>query len=145
MRYILVNLLLVLVLAAVPAVAQTDQSTTPGRNINVPVPKSIAEADNVVLEVKIGTLPKGAEIEINTADGRFLGVISPFGSSPQETDAVATYVIPLPRDLTGEKRLNLLFKFSGAVYSRRAPTSRDIRSVKIKAVPPDAGTAGLRQ
>lgn len=136
MRSISVRLLVLVVLAALPVAAQTDRTTAAGRNINLAMPKSISENDKVVLEVKIGALPRGAELEINTSDGRFLGVISPFGVSSVES----IYTIPVPPDLTTRKSLELRFTFGGPIYSRRAPTKRDIRNAKIKVAHGNTGT-----
>jgi hypothetical protein len=131
----MMKLILVILLSVLTAAAQTDQINIPGRNVNLRLPKSAAREDRVWLELKVGALTKGTEIEARTADGRLLGVISPYGQTSRSAETVSIYTIPVPRDAFDKGRLRLRLIVDAPDRSQRAPTKRDIRSVRLKVSP----------
>src|ERR1700733_5281318 len=132
MKYALVKLLFVSILLTVAVNAQVNHSGITGRTVSLALPKVLAENDGVWLELKIGNLTKGSEIEIWSVEGRFLGVISPFGPASRDTRVVATYVFPIPRDAVDNDRLEIRLVVDGPNHVERAPTKRNVRSVKLK-------------
>jgi hypothetical protein len=122
---------LILLFSVLTVVGQTGKIEV-GRRIDLKLPESIAQTGNIWLEVRIGALTKGTEIEIYTSEGKFLGVISPFGSGHFDKEASSGYIIPIPREAIGEGQLALRLLINLPDRSNRAPTKREIRGVRIK-------------
>lgn len=100
-----------------------------GRVVNLDLPRDLKEDELVVLEVELGVIPRGAEIELETTSGKMLGVISPHGiRSGREA---GTYTVPVPRDAICDKRLSLrlVLSFQG---EKRGPSEREVKSVRLK-------------
>ena len=125
------KLILVILLSALAAAGQTNHDSA-GRNVSLRLPKSTVRDDRIWLELKVGVLTRGTEIEIRTADGRLLGVISPYGAKFRDAAAVSTYAVPVPRDVVDKGQLAFRLIVTGPHRSQRTPTKRDIRSVRLK-------------
>jgi hypothetical protein len=135
MKYVLVKLLFVMALAALTVTAQVDRgsgSGSIGRNISLALPKTLEQTDSIWLRLQTGNLTKGSEIEIWNVEGRFLGVISPFGPASRDPRDTATYIVPIPREALKDGRLELRLIVNGPNNAERAPTKRDVRSLKLK-------------
>lgn len=129
MKYFLFSLLFVIVLSAIPVIAQTAGT---GSNVTLTLPRTPEQTDNVTLQVKIGNFTKGTELEIWTVEGRFLGAISPFGNASRDPKDTAIYSVPIPLDAIKDKRLELRLVINTANNLERAPTKKDVRSAKLK-------------
>jgi hypothetical protein len=109
-------------------------SSAAGRVINLVLPRDLEAADSVWLEVKLGAIPRGAEIEIETTSGKMLGVISPHGI--RSGDEAGTYSVPVPPEAISGKRLSLRLTLS-YVGRKRAPTLKQVKSVRLKITSTD--------
>jgi len=125
------KVILVILLSVLAAAGQTNQDNA-GRSVNLRLPKSAAPDGRIWLELKVGVLTRGTEIEIRAADGRILGVISPYGAKFRDADAVSIYAVPIPRDVVDDGQLAVRLIVTGPNRSQRTPTKRDIRSVRLK-------------
>ena len=81
------------------------------------------------IEVQVGPIGRGQEIDVTTASGRELGVISPFGVRVGQ-DA-GTYTLPLPGDAIRDGRVSVRFTISQFGAPPRAPTAGEVQSVKL--------------
>jgi hypothetical protein len=100
----------------------------PGRVVDLVLPRSLSENESVVVEVKLGVLPRGAEILVETTSGRMLGVISPYGIRPG--NEAGTYTVPVPRDAISNERISLRITLSHN-HSKRTPTTQELRTVQL--------------
>lgn len=110
---------------------QTTQAA-PGRVVKLVLPREPAVDESVWLEVKLGVIERGAEVELETTSGRFLGVISPHGI--RTGDEAGTYTVPVPPDAVSNKRLSLRLTLSRR-GKKRAPTLKEVKKVSLKITP----------
>lgn len=106
---------------------------TPGRVINLVLPRTLSANEVVWIELKLGAIGRGAEIEIETKSGKTLGVVSPHGI--RSGDEAGTYTIPLPHDAIFNKRVSLRLTLTQG-RAKRAPTTKEVKSVRLKITSP---------
>ena len=87
----------------------------------------------VWIELKIGAIERGAEIEIATTAGKSLGVISPFGI--RSGDQAGTYTVPLPADTISNNHVTLRLTLNQYGHAKRAPTAQEVRCIRLKITP----------
>lgn len=90
----------------------------------------------VYLEVRLGTLAGGQEIELRGDDGRLLGVISPHGIRPGRE--AGTYTLPLPADALRDGRVRLRLITTPAGGAPREASADEVREVRVILGPPAA-------
>jgi hypothetical protein len=103
-----------------------------GRDVDLKLPRALQAGETAFIEVQLGLLPRGKEIEVTTPSGRMLGVISPFGlRAGQEA---GTYNLPLPADtiIDGHVIIRLYVTQNG---TRRTPSVDEVRNVRVKIAP----------
>ena len=101
----------------------------PGRVVNLVLPRSLNENEGVAVELKLGVLARGAEIQVETTSGRMLGVISPYGIRPG--NEAGTYAVPVPLEAISNQRLSLRITLSHN-HNKRAPSNKEVRSVRLQ-------------
>lgn len=113
--------------AALTFLVVLGQST--GRIETLVLPNALRPGETAWLEVKVGVIARGAEIEIATTSGRLIGVISPF--AVRAGNEAGTYTLPLPPEAISKDRvsLRLSLRYSG---SSRAPTLQEVQSVRVR-------------
>ncbi len=99
------------------------------RLVKLALPHALEATESVWLEVTLGPLPTGAEIKLETATGKTLGSVSPFG--PQARKSGGTYVVPIPRDAVSKDTLSarILVAHGGSL---RAPTEQEVPRVELR-------------
>jgi hypothetical protein len=105
----------------------------PGRVVNLVLPRSLNADEGVVVELRLGVLTRGAQIEVETASGKMLGVISPYGI--RAGNEAGTYTVPLPSEQISNGRVSLRITLSFN-RSKRAPTMKEVRTVRLKITSP---------
>ena len=103
-----------------------------GRDVTLTLPRALQPGETAFAEVQLGLLARGLEIEVTTASGRALGVISPYGvRAGQEA---GTYSLPIPSDaiVKGQVAIRLSLNQSGHT---RAPTAKEVKIVRVKISP----------
>jgi hypothetical protein len=105
----------------------------PGRVVNLVLPRSLSAAEGVSLELKLGVLERGNEIQVETMAGRLLGVISPYGIRAGEEGG--TYTVPVPPELISNKRVSLRIILDQHRRGKRAPTNKELRTVRLQITP----------
>jgi hypothetical protein len=107
--------------------------STDGHMLRLVLPHPLRPGETVWLELTLGAIERGAEIEVLTAEGQFLGVISPFGiRSNQEA---GTYTIPLPSDVFQNSRVSLRLSIGHGGHVPRMPSETEVKSVRLKITP----------
>jgi hypothetical protein len=103
-----------------------------GRGVTVKLPRALRPGEVAFAAVELGLLARGQEIEVTTAAGRQLGVISPHGVRAGQEAGI--YTLPIPPDaiLNGKVTLRLSLHFGD---TRRAPTTKEVRQVRLKITP----------
>ena len=98
------------------------------------MPHALRSGETAWLEVKVGAISKGDEIEVETPAGRFLGVISPFGIRGGH-DA-GTYTLPIPVDVILNDRVTVRVFVKAFGQAQRTPTKNEVKSLIVKIVGP---------
>jgi hypothetical protein len=99
------------------------------RNMTLELPRPLAAGETAFIEVQVGPIGRGRTIEVTTASGQPLGVVSPFGVRTGQ-DA-GTYPLPVPNDAIRDGRLSIRLTISQPGGASRAPTADEVRSVKL--------------
>lgn len=109
-------------------------SAGPGRVVNLVLPRDLSANEAVWIELKLGVIARGVEIEIETTEGKALGVISPHGI--RAGDEAGTYTVPVPPEAISNKRLSVRLTLKQADRSKRAPTTKEVKNVRLKITSP---------
>jgi hypothetical protein len=104
-------------------------------DMTLALPHPLAEGGIAWLQVQVGAIGRGQQIDVTTAAGQRLGVISPFGV--RSGQAAGTYTLPVPADAIHDGRLSVRLTISQAGTAPRTPTNEELRGVKL--IVPDAG------
>lgn len=99
------------------------------RNMTLELPRPLAADETAFIEVQVGPIGRGRTIEVTTASGQPLGVVSPFGVRTGQ--AAGTYPLPVPSDAIRDGRLSIRMTISQPGGVARAPTADEVRSVKL--------------
>ena len=104
-----------------------------GRAMTLALPHPLRAGETAWLEVKVGVLERGAEVEIATASGQSLGVISPFAI--RSGRQAGTYTVPVPADTIREGRLSLVVSLNQNGHPKRAPSAKELKRIRLKVMP----------
>jgi hypothetical protein len=104
------------------------------RDMTLELPRPLAADETAFVIVQVGAIGRGQEVEVTTAAGRPLGVVSPF--SVRAGQDAGTYPLPVPRDAIRDGHLSLRLTISQFGAPSRAPTAEEVRSVKLSVGPP---------
>jgi hypothetical protein len=115
------------------AVLAQGASADVGRVVTLVLPHALGAGETPWIEVKVGSVERGAEIEISTKAGQTLGVISPFGI--RSGDRAGTYTIPLPPEAISDDHVSLRLTLNQYGHAKRAPTVKEVQSIRLKIVP----------
>jgi hypothetical protein len=100
--------------------------------VTLTLPHVPRAGETASLDVTLGVIPRGAEIDVTTPSGRSLGTISPYGIRSGEE--AGTYSVPVPRDAINGKCVPLLLNlvFNGET---RTPTKREVKKLRVVVRP----------
>lgn len=101
-----------------------------GRDVTLTLAHPLKAGEALSLELTIGAIPRGSEIEITTPSGRTLGTISPYGARSGREGG--TYTVPLPADVVSNKNVSVRLSITEYGRAQRAPTSDEVKSVRLK-------------
>lgn len=101
-----------------------------GRTMTLALPHALRARETLWLEVKVGVLERGSEIEVTTAAGQSLGVISPFAI--RSGRQAGTYSLPVPVEVVRDGRLSLIVSLNQNGRPKRAPTAKELKRVRLK-------------
>jgi len=97
------------------------------------LPPAHAQGDTLYLEIELGVVGAGQEIEMTTEDGRLLGVVSPHAIRPGR--AAGTYTLPLPAEAIDRGRLRVRVNVTRSDAPVRPASEQEVRSLRIVAMP----------
>jgi hypothetical protein len=106
---------------------QCGRAAAQDRTLTLPQP--LHAGDTASIEVKLGVIGPGQEIEITTPGGRTLGVISPHGI--RAGHAAGTYTLPVPADAICHGRVAVRLMITRSDAAPRMPNADEVRSVRV--------------
>jgi hypothetical protein len=115
-------------LALVALLAQIANAASVS-DVTLVLPRQLRAGETAWIEVQVGPISRGREIDVTTDSGRDLGVISPFGVRVGQ-DA-GTYALPVPADAIRDGRLSVRLTITQPGGPPRAPTDQEVRNVKL--------------
>jgi hypothetical protein len=107
---------------------------SPARDVTLQLLRPLAADETAFIIVQVGAIGRGQEIEVTTAAGQPLGVVSPF--SVRAGQEAGTYPLPVPRDAIRDGHVSLRLTISQFGAPPRAPTAEEVRNVKLSVGPP---------
>jgi hypothetical protein len=119
-------------LAFFAVLAQPAQQV-PGRVMTLALPHALRAGETAWLEVKVGVIERGEEIEIQTTAGQPLGTISPFGV--RSGQPAGTYTVPVPPGAIANDHLSLRLLIDQSSHAQRGPTVKEVSRVRVKIMP----------
>jgi hypothetical protein len=99
------------------------------QSMTLQLPRPLAANETAFIEVQVGPIGRGRTIEVTTAAGQPLGVVSPFGVRAGQ-DA-GTYPLPVPKEAIRDGRVSIRLTISQPGGPPRAPTADEVRAVKL--------------
>jgi hypothetical protein len=88
--------------------------------------------ETVAIEIELGIVGPGREIEVASKDGRLLGVISPYGIRAGQS--AGTYTVPVPADVLDGNRIDIRLRVTRSSRVAQAPDANEVRSVRAVIV-----------
>jgi len=104
--------------------------------VNLVLPRGLTEGEGLAAELTLGVLERGAEIQVETMSGKLLGVISPHGI--RAGHEAGTYTVPVPAEAISNNRVSLRIILNRHPRGKRAPTTQELKSVKLTITPPSS-------
>lgn len=99
------------------------------QDMTLTLPQPFDDGDSTYIEVQVGVIGPGQEIEVKTADGRTLGVISPHGIRAGR--AAGIYTLPLPADAICKDRVGITLTVTRSDAAPRSPNAEEVRGVRV--------------
>ncbi len=99
------------------------------QDMTLTLPQPFDAGDSAYIEVQVGVIGPGHEIEVKTADGRMLGVISPHGIRAGR--AAGVYTLPLPADAICNGRVGITLMITRSDATPRVPDADEVRGVRV--------------
>lgn len=100
-----------------------------GRVETLILPHALRAGESATLEIQVGAVSHGTEVEVRTMSGQLLGMISPFGV--RSGNEAGTYSVPVPADAISNNHISvrLMLKY---YQSQRAPTRQEVKRIRIR-------------
>jgi hypothetical protein len=98
-------------------------------SITLTLPHALRSGETAWVQVQVGVISPGQEIDVITTSGQELGVISPYGVHMGQ--ASGTYTLPVPSDAISHGRLSLRLTITQAGNAPRTPTTQEVPSVRL--------------
>jgi hypothetical protein len=111
------------------AAAMASSGSVASEEMTLALPHPLAGGGSAWLQVQVGAIGKGQQIDVTTDTGQMLGTISPFGV--RSGQAAGTYTLPVPADAIHDGRLSIRLTISQAGTAPRTPTTEELRGVKL--------------
>jgi len=113
--------------------AQTSATAVQQGVTELQLPRPPNPHEAVLLKIRAGNLPRGAEIVVMSADGKLLGSASPYGLSGGQ--GAATYTIPLPKSAIADGQVQVRVEVAQPGRAAHPSSAREIESVELVYVP----------
>ena len=116
-------------LAPSAALSASDGPADDAATMTLILPHALRPGEIAFVEVTVGEIAPGQQVEVTTADGRRVGTVSPFGIRPGAE--AGTYALPVPADAIGSCSLPLRLSITRPDGPPRPPTADEVRGVKL--------------
>ncbi|HQT78863.1 MAG TPA: hypothetical protein PLD10_17560 [Rhodopila sp.] len=93
------------------------------------LPHPLRAGEMAWIQVQVGTIARGQEIDVTTAAGEELGVISPFGV--RAGHAAGTYTLPVPAGTIRDGRVAIRLRITQFGAPPRPPTPQEVRGIRL--------------
>jgi len=101
--------------------------------VDLALPRA-ADADEAIwLQVNVGMLPPGAQLEIRARSGELLGAVSPF--AVPRGQAAGAYLVPLPESVITDDRVELRLVLRRPGAAPRPPRAGEVEEASLVYVP----------
>jgi hypothetical protein len=111
------------------------QSENPAPDeMTLALPHPLRAGESAWIEVQVGPIGRGREIDVTTAAGQELGVISPIGVRTGQNAGTYTLPVPglpVPGDTIRDGRVSVRLTITQSGEPPRAPTTQEVRSVRL--------------
>jgi hypothetical protein len=97
--------------------------------LTLALPRALTAHSAAFVEVQVGRLARGQEIDVTTRSGREVGVISPYGM--HDLQNAGGYTLPLPSAAITDNQVILRLTTTPPGQQQRAVTKDEVRSVKL--------------
>lgn len=114
--------------ASVSAPRSQSRQIDNARERTLVLPHALRKGETAWLLVKVGEIGRN-QIQLMTQDGRPLGTISPFGIRSGKPGGI--YTIPVPAEALTDGRLLLRLSVIQSGGTSRAPTTKEVKSVRL--------------
>jgi hypothetical protein len=102
------------------------------REITLKLPHTLNHGETAYVLIEVGVIGRSL-ILITTADGHSLGSISPF--AVRSGQVAGTYTLPIPPEAFHGRTLTLRLSLMQSGDARRAPTSDEVKSIRLLVRP----------
>jgi hypothetical protein len=109
------------------SIAQSRQIND-AREMTLVLPHPLQKGETAWLLVKVGAIGRD-QVQLTTQDGQPLGTISPFAIPSGKPGG--TYTVPIPAKALSDGRLTLRLSVIPSGGAPRAPTTQEIKSVRL--------------
>ncbi|WP_448956383.1 hypothetical protein [Labrys neptuniae] len=116
-------------LAATPLVLAGFLAGGTGSERSFTLPRQPAAGDIAWLELEVGPIARGQQIQVRTAQGQMLGAVSPFGVRSGKDAGI--YTLPVPAGAIRDRVLSLRVTIESAGVPPRPPTPAELKSLKL--------------
>ncbi|QWP75756.1 hypothetical protein J5226_19415 [Lysobacter sp. K5869] len=99
------------------------------------LPQASRPGERLYLEVRLGALAPGQELQVSDARGRSLGTVSPYGV--RAGNGGGTFVLPVPADAVRAGRLRVRLSVTRAGAPAREPASDEVEALRLVQAPGD--------
>jgi hypothetical protein len=127
-----------LVLFAWLMLGAQPQHQSNGRVVTLALPHALRAGETAWLELTVGPLQRGMQIEIATTAGRPLGTVSPYGARASRT--AGTYSVPVPTDAIARGRISVRVSVDRDGDPPRAPTRKEVQRLRMRIMPAPTST-----
>ncbi|MGF7172629.1 hypothetical protein [Azospirillum doebereinerae] len=100
--------------------------------VTIALPQALRPGETAFVQVTVGVIVRGQEVEVTTADGRPIGTVSPFGI--RSGGEAGTYTMPVPADEIRDGRLSLRLLITQSNGPPRPPTVDEVKGVTLSVV-----------
>ncbi len=93
------------------------------------LPHALQPGEIAFIQVTVGAIARGQEVEVATMDGRAIGTVSPFGIRAGQQ--AGTYTMPVPPEAIRDGKLSLRLRITQFDGPPRLPTSDEVKDVQL--------------
>jgi hypothetical protein len=100
-----------------------------GQSRTLFLPHRLRAGETAFLQIQVGAIGPGKEIEVTTDSGQVLGTISPYGLRTGQNGG--TYSLPVPTTAFQRDRIVIRLTLTGSGISPRVPNAAEVSGVVL--------------